>query len=155
LPGIINVTTEESYLKIPEGYLPGIVIGLFRKALSKPGAMDGNGNVLIGPIPAGIPVNLISNINVKAPLGDLLHAFKGLKKAVSLIKSQQLSGESARKAFMETAGPGLLAVSSCKDFVVNRGHYFGTGFSEDSIRGIKAPMSSEEKEALIEYLKHF
>ena len=37
-----------------------------------------------------------------------------------------------------------------KDFVVNRGHYFGTGvFKEET------PLSDEDKRALIEFLKTF
>jgi hypothetical protein len=43
-------------------------------------------------------------------------------------------------------------VSRCNDFVVNRGHYFGTQYSPDKGDSGKG-LSQEEKTALIEYLK--
>jgi hypothetical protein len=42
----------------------------------------------------------------------------------------------------------LLAVSKCKDFVVNKGHYFGTdAFTEEP------GLSDDDKYALVEFLK--
>jgi len=46
--------------------------------------------------------------------------------------------------------PTMLALNKCPDFVVNRGHYFGT----DKARG-EAPLSDSDKRALIEFLKTF
>jgi hypothetical protein len=44
----------------------------------------------------------------------------------------------------------MLEVSKCKDFVVNKGHYFGTEyFSEEP------GLSNEDKSALIAFLKTF
>ena len=51
----------------------------------------------------------------------------------------------------------------CPDFVVNRGHYFGTaefndtdGLSNDEKAfGKETPLSDDDKRALIEYLKTF
>jgi len=37
----------------------------------------------------------------------------------------------------------LLSVSKCPDFIINKGHYFGTNLSD------------EEKDDLIEFLKTF
>jgi hypothetical protein len=42
----------------------------------------------------------------------------------------------------------MLALSKCPDFVVNRGHYFGTA----SYPGETA-LTDDDKRALIEYLK--
>jgi hypothetical protein len=44
----------------------------------------------------------------------------------------------------------MLAVSKCPDFVVNRGHYFGTG----RVPGEPA-LSDRDKRALIAFLKTF
>jgi hypothetical protein len=44
----------------------------------------------------------------------------------------------------------LLEFSKCPDFVVNRGHYFGTGY----VAGEPA-LSDADKHALIEFLKTF
>ena len=43
----------------------------------------------------------------------------------------------------------LLGLSKCPDLVVNRGHYFGTGYDNE------AALSDEDKKALIEFLKTF
>ncbi|HYP68189.1 MAG TPA: hypothetical protein VEP67_08030, partial [Thiobacillaceae bacterium] len=57
------------------------------------------------------------------------------------------SDQDARTAFANLANP-LLEVSKCPDFVVNRGHYFGTDyFSEEP------GLSDMDKWALIEFLK--
>jgi hypothetical protein len=44
----------------------------------------------------------------------------------------------------------MLKLSKCPDFVVNRGHYFGTNLSPDG-----AGLSDDDKRALIEFLKTF
>jgi hypothetical protein len=46
--------------------------------------------------------------------------------------------------------PDLLQVSKCPDFVVNRGHYFGTSLLKE-----ETPLSDDDKRALIEFLKTF
>ena len=43
---------------------------------------------------------------------------------------------------------GLVAMSKCPDFVVNKGHYFGTNLQPD-----EAPLSDPDKRALIAFLK--
>ena len=55
----------------------------------------------------------------------------------------------------------LLALNKCPDFVVNRGHYFGTaqfnettGLTEDEKAfGTEPVLSDGDKNALIEFLK--
>ena len=42
----------------------------------------------------------------------------------------------------------LLELSKCPDFVVNRGHYFGTSYFKE-----EPGLSDEDKWALIEFLK--
>jgi len=44
----------------------------------------------------------------------------------------------------------MLAVSKCKDFVVNKGHYFGTSYFAE-----EPGLSDDDKRALIVYLKTF
>jgi hypothetical protein len=46
--------------------------------------------------------------------------------------------------------PDLLKVSKCPDYVVNKGHYFGTNLSKET-----TPLSDDDKWALIEFLKTF
>jgi hypothetical protein len=57
----------------------------------------------------------------------------------------------------------LLNLSKCPDFVVNRGHYFGTakfneteGLTDDEkVFGAEKPLSDGDKRALIEFIKTF
>ena len=51
--------------------------------------------------------------------------------------------------FANLRGP-LMDLNKCQDFVVNRGHYFGTNLAQG-----EPPLSDNEKRALIEYLKTF
>ena len=57
--------------------------------------------------------------------------------------------EEAKKVFANLVDP-LLEVSKCPDFVVNRGHYFGTSYFKE-----EPPLSDDDKHALIEYIKTF
>ena len=65
-----------------------------------------------------------------------------------------VTDEEARKVFLEKGlVEPLLELSKCPDFVVNRGHYFGTDHlnREENEPGL----SDEDKRALIEFLKTF
>jgi hypothetical protein len=57
------------------------------------------------------------------------------------------SDEQARKAFADVVEP-LLDLSKCPDFIVNRGHYFGTDYFKE-----EPGLSDADKRALIEFLK--
>jgi hypothetical protein len=70
--------------------------------------------------------------------------------------------ETLRAHFADLKAP-LLAMSKCPDFVVNRGHYFGTaefnrqeGLSADEKGfGREPELSDADKGALIAFLKTF
>ena len=57
------------------------------------------------------------------------------------------SDDDARKVF-SNAFDDLLAVNKCPDFIVNRGHYFGTDFFQE-----EPGLSDADKQALIAFLK--
>ena len=62
--------------------------------------------------------------------------------------------EEARRVFLEK-GLGrraLLELSKCNDFVVNRGHYFGTDHLKKAEN--EPGLSDEDKRALIEFLQN-
>jgi hypothetical protein len=60
-------------------------------------------------------------------------------------------------------GEPLLQVSKCPDFIVNKGHYFGTAqfndqqdlSDDEKAFGQEPILSDEDKRALIEFLKTF
>lgn len=151
-PGIIDKTTVTGYLKVAPGYLPP-ELEEFQGFLVRwlPAVFQPEGGVQAGPIPKGTPVNLLSNINLKAPVGDLAAVGKVLLKDLKKLPANA-TDEEAKKAFAN-AVPKLLKVSKCPDFVVNRGHYFGTDFMPP---GENEPgLSDEDKRALIAFLKTF
>ena len=57
--------------------------------------------------------------------------------------------EDARKAFANLVQP-MLELNKCPDFIVNRGHYFGTSYFNE-----EPGLSDQDKRALIEFLKTF
>ena len=46
--------------------------------------------------------------------------------------------------------PDCCSLSKCPDYVVNRGHYFGTSYFKE-----EPGLSDDDKRALIEYIKTF
>ena len=94
----------------------------------------GEGGIEIGPIPAGTPVDLLANLDLLGESKDLAEKARHDGKVLDLlikIKHDLLAlpkgatDEDARQVFANLVEP-LLALSKCPDFVVNRGHYFGT-----------------------------
>lgn len=144
VPGIIDRTEVRSALKIPENYLP-----VFLKPLVD-GTLD-----LLGPIPAGTPVNLISNLDLEKRGEDAVELLKTFKGHIGdFIKAKkhpdQVTDEELLKIYEDLVDP-MLKVNKCPDFVVNRGHYFGTDYLPEE-EG-KTPLTDSDKRALIEFLK--
>jgi hypothetical protein len=71
------------------------------------------------------------------------------KMIVDLKRVAGASDEEAARVFKNLV-PDLLALSECPDFVVNKGHYFGTSMFKE-----EPALSDDDKWALIEYLKTF
>jgi hypothetical protein len=103
--------------------------------------------VKIGPIPKGTPVNLLTNIDLDTSKLDLAKLLLRMKS--SLKKVEGKSEKEAAEVFKGLV-PDLLQVSKCPDFVVNKGHYFGTGFTKEA-----EALGDDDKRALIEFLKTF
>ena len=169
VPGVIDRTTTRSYLRIPKGYLPDFLQGILEleeKILPDvqllPSLFTENG-IEIGPIPKGTPVNLLTNLNVHPDDAGVIDRFLHKKKLVrSLIKIKKAlkaippdaTDEEARKVFREKdVVESLLELSKCPDFVVNRGHYFGTDQLQNDEH--EPGLSDEDKRALITFLHTF
>jgi hypothetical protein len=148
-PGTVDHTTTRSYLSIAPGFLP--------KALQRlSGPLDwlfpnffGSGGVMIGPIPKGTPVTLISNIDLRNPA--VLELLLDVKERLGSVPAGASDEEAKRQ--LAPLVPRLLEVSKCPDYVVDRGHYFGTEYLPAS-EG-ETPLSDEDKLALIALLRTF
>ena len=143
----VDVTSTRSYLLISRGFLPDFLQALMDPLHRWLPWLVGAKGIQIGPIRGGMPVNMLANIDMDKKdqvRKILLRTIKDLKAL-----PQDATDEEARKAFANLVQP-LLDVSKCPDFVVNRGHYFGTDYS------LKRPgLGDEDKRALIEFIKTF
>jgi hypothetical protein len=150
VPGFIYRTTAPSYIRVAPGFLPASLQALltWKDWLARwlPWLLSEEG-VDIGPIPKGTPVNLLTNIDLESSKIDLAKLLLKMKRDLKAAE-----GKSEREAaeIFKNLVPDLLQVSKCPDFVVNRGHYFGTSFFKE-----ETPLSDDDKRALIEYLKTF
>ncbi len=109
--------------------------------------------ILLGPIPAGIPVNMITGMNLEKNPVRLSEAIYGFVKGAVKVRREKLKGQAATDAFMALAGSPMMRVANCKDFVVNRGHYFGSKFSPFNKKSGKPGLNDQERLELVEFLK--
>jgi len=157
IPGKIDRTTEQSYLRIPAGYLPGYLQPLLEPGdRFLPWLVDKSG-IQIGPIPTGTPVDLLANLELISESPDPFQRLNHDKKLAELLLKikhdlkhlpKGATDEQARQVFANVADQ-LFEMSKCPDYIVNRGHYFGTGKSGGPA------LSDSDKRDLIEFLKTF
>ena len=170
--GVIDRTTERSVVTIPVGYVPEPLRPL-QGALHRllPWLVKEHGDIVLGPIPKGTPVGLIANLRLQSESSDPAEQAAYLKNLGEFLVRLKLdlatmgdgaSDEALREKFANLRAP-MLALSKCPDFVVNRGHYFGTarfnqqeGLSADEKSYGKEPeLTDGEKRALIAFLRTF
>jgi hypothetical protein len=159
-PTLVDRTTERSYLRVANGYLPA--------PLSNPTAMTvehkllpwlfSENGIQIGPIPAGTPVNLLSNLDLRSDSTNRLERIEHNAQVVSLLirlkhdlekLPADATDDQVRQIFANVE-PELIKFNKCPDFVVNKGHYFGTDMLPD-----EPGLSDADKKALIEFIKTF
>jgi hypothetical protein len=158
VPGFIDRTTKQSFLRIPTGYLGDELRPLLDPLTRIAPWLFQKSGIEIGPIPAGTPVNLLANVNLLSESTDPAERIAHKKKVLDLVLKvkdalkalpRDASDDEARKILAGLVDP-LLEFNKCPDFVVNRGHYFGTdAFKEEP------GLSDDDKRALIEFVKTF
>jgi len=159
-PSLIDRTSVDSYVKIPIGFLPDVLADFLKfESLFLPSAKDANG-LQLGPIPKGTPVGLLASLNFdpgeQLSLKDRLKRDKTILELARLVKpdlkAKNLPVEERDRNFAKTIDL-LLTLSKCPDYIVNRGHYFGTDLL-DPKEG-EPGLSDQDKNALIAFLKTF
>jgi hypothetical protein len=160
VPGFIYRTDSESYIKIAPGFMPeglGDLLTWSQRWLPWLHRwfpwLFGEEGIQIGPIPKGTPVSLLTNIDLEIGLRDkakLIGVVLDIKAKLKRIAGA--SETEAAKIFKEDKElvQKLIELSKCPDYVVNKGHYFGTSFFKE-----EPPLSDEDRRALIEFLKTF
>lgn len=163
VPGMIDRTTAASFLRISSSHLPSALSSMVGKGERIAPFLWGQGEIEIGPIPAGTPVNLIANLKMllenadpkesatyNAKILNLFTRLRDLKDA-----GKDATGSQARQ-ILGNLIDSMLDLNACPDFVVNRGHYFGTAYVEPGGASEGEPaLSDQDKRALIEFLKTF
>ncbi len=158
VPGVIDRTTTRSYLRVPGGYLPDYLKPLLPLGSRLLPSVFGEGGIDIGPIPAGTPIDLLANFDILGETANSTEERRRQEKVLGLLLKlkadlaalpKDATDDDARRVFMNVAGP-LYELSKCPDYVVNRGHYFGTSYFTE-----EPGLSDSDKRALIEYLKTF
>jgi len=151
-PSQIYRTTARSYLRVPAGYLPEALQNAGDWGLLNhlaPWFFNPEGDLVIGPIPKGVPVNLLANVGLLSEESGAEERKEHATKILALLFKikqdlkdlpENPTDDDARKAF-RNAVPDLLELSKCPDFIANKGHYFGSNLSD------------ADKNALIEFLK--
>ncbi|MDZ7925153.1 MAG: hypothetical protein U5M23_14120 [Marinagarivorans sp.] len=133
-------TTEESWIKLSPAFIPKVVQPLLSELT------DENGNVVIGPVPRGTPVNLLANMDLTFDDFDKvkknIKVIKKVAKALKEIHKNNLTGDDATAALLPLVDD-LISISKCPDYVTDRGHYYGTDLTAD------------DKKALTEFVKTF
>jgi hypothetical protein len=149
--GFIDRTTEDSSITVPAGYVPDALRGLLGIGERWFPFFVRDGSVQLGPIPKGTPVGVLANLDLLDLDDPPAQRKEHLKKLAELLDTAKKELKQGHNVF---ASPeilnGLLALSKCPDFVVNKGHYFGT-----SLLAEESPLSDTDKRALIAVLKTF
>jgi hypothetical protein len=172
VPGTIDRTTERSHVTVPVGFVPEAMQPL-QGSLHRwlPWLVGEGGDIVLGPIPKGVPVNLLANLKLRAESDDLGDKAEHVKKVGEFLLKLKVdlatapagaSDDELRQRFANLKGP-MMELSKCKDFVVNRGHYFGTAefnrqenlSADEKAFGTVPELSDQDKRALIAFLKTF
>jgi len=148
VPGFVYRTTATSYIKLAPGFLPDSLHKLLSwndwLARLFPWLFSEEG-VRIGPIPKGTPISLLTNIDLETDKLDLARLLLKMKEDLERVEGK---GDAEAAQVLKNLVPDLIKVSKCPDYIVNKGHYFGTSFFKE-----EQPLADEDKRALIEFLK--
>jgi hypothetical protein len=170
--GFIVRTTARSNVNIPKRSVPVELRNLVDTLPAVPfrRLFDKDGDFHLGPIPKGFPIGLAASYQPLADRATLEEKAAHAANFTLLVKRflenwPNLDATDDAKLLAWTANlrEPMLKLSKCPDFVVNRGHYFGTakfnetdGLSEDEKAfGTEPPLSDDDKRALIEFIKTF
>jgi hypothetical protein len=169
--GIIVRTTSTSNVNIPKRSIPvelkSLIDGLRADPFKR--VFDKDGNFKLGPVPKGFPIGLAANYQPLADDATTAEKAANVLNFGLLVKSvlknwpDPSADDDKLLAWLKNIREPLLKLNKCPDFVVNRGHYFGTakfndtdGLSDDEKAfGTEPPLSDDDKRALIEFIKTF
>lgn len=103
------------------------------------------GELKIGPIPEGTPVDLLANFDPATPRSEVIKVAYDTVRIGKKVKALGDNPKNAakRRELLDQLGAELMAHSKCPDLSMDRGHYFAWS------------LTKEEREELIALLKTF
>jgi len=128
-------------------FVGDVIIAWTLRTVLGVGSLVSDGRVQLGPILVGTSVNLLANINVdrndpRFSIVKLLRLLNRAEVRLKEIHDRNLTGNQATAVLRELV-LDLIELSTCPDFIVDRGHNFGSTLPDAG------------KEALIEFIKTF
>jgi len=99
-----------------------------------------------------MPVGLITNMDMLGAELPPAERDEHRKRVLALLRhtKEELRAHNDLRTVLGNLVDDMLAVSKCKDFVVNKGHYFGTSYFAE-----EPGLSDDDKRALIAFVKTF
>jgi hypothetical protein len=103
-----------------------------------------------------MPVNLLVSMDLLGTDLPEQERAEHKKRLLTLLKRAKSELKESRDlgAALGNLVDEMLALSKCKDFIVNKGHYFGTSQFE-SIEPGEPGLNDDDKRALIAFIKTF
>ena len=96
-----------------------------------------------------VVVLVLPKVSAVRKANDALDAARTTQSELQGRLQQLKATEAQAQEILRPLADQFMAVSKCPDYVVNRGHYFGTGYDNEPA------LSNDDKQALIEFLKTF
>jgi len=97
VPGTIDRTTKTSYLRVPSGYLPDLLKPLQGFGQRFFPWIFGDDGLVIGPIPADTPVDLLANIDLLGETAGVEDKVKHQEKVVALLLKMKKTSRVCRQ----------------------------------------------------------
>jgi hypothetical protein len=151
-PGVgwIQRTDQESNIRVPKGYVPDALRPLLGIGQRFFPMFFRDGEVFIGPIPKGTPVSLLTSMDITGvDLPDEEQQDAQRKKALKLLQQVKRNLKQNMDIFKDpNIVQAMVDLSKCPDYVINKGHYFGTNLFDE-----EPGLTDAEKRDLIGFLK--
>jgi len=150
--GYIQRTDRDSWLRVKKGFVPDPLlplVGLNRRLFPMLFGRNDEYAIEIGPIPKGTPISLFTSMDFTGADLPPAQAKEQRKKLLRLALDIKDRLKDGKDIFSDQViAREMLEMSKCPDYVINKGHYFGTDlFTEEP------GLSDSQKDDLIAFLK--
>ena len=150
--GYIQRTDRDSWIRIKKGFVPEPLlplVALNRRLFPMLFGRNDQYAIEIGPIPKGTPISLFTSMDFTGADLPPDQAREQRKKLLHLAIDIKKALRDRKDIFSDQViAKQMLAMSKCPDYVINKGHYFGTEYFAE-----EPGLSDSQKRDLIAFLK--